>query len=493
MNETSPNTAISYAAWYISRKRDTDHERLLKRSLRDFPMSSDDSSSRSQTLEIACEILALRGYIVIEKGAQSRRYFATDSLHQPPKCKPGHSTINATPFRSRSAAKAMPFMAVAAMTAACSFLPPQTNQDVHQEPPKFRKLTLIEQLQPPVSQYMEQSHQTQRPTTWVRLGGETGSTLETIKPRVVATPTPAPVPVIHLGQIAAAEAAVPQQNVPVVERPVVAEVPIAKKTPYIDGPNYFANAVPVIQPKVIASPLKPVPALNAVPLPELAKEQVSQEKPSDKPASAQTVVEPGKHQESAKAIATAVANGGMDEAVEAAAAAAAKAIIDSPPAAGKADEAGAPAAPNVRAQTTEPVVKSAAPTAEQEHVADQFELTDKDQIEAFLKQWAKDWIAKDVNATFAHYAKSFVPDGMSRLEWEVWRRKALARDGNIELTYVIRNVDVKGDRAMVLIWQSYLSPYFKSRIGKEFVLSKQDGNWLIHREIVRESARLHHA
>lgn len=467
MNDITPSVSIAYAAWFISRTRITDHAHLLERSLLDFPVDSDRLPYRSQTIEIACEILALRGYIVFDKERQPRCYIATHLLQPPNRRRMSDSRIGLRSSGKDSRVVTVPLvMAAAAITASCSLLPADQVQTIDDEPPKTRKLTLIENPRSPSQQYLAQHDYAQRPATWVRLGGASGSNSEVARSRATKELNLPPLSVIHLGQTGR------QRQEPGPVAPHI-DGSIAKKTPYIDGPNYFASAALQVEPKVQAHAVEdqPKPSSRSAPPPVAA--------------ATQTAAQPKPLQ----LIPSATVAGITEKSVEAMALAAAKAALGSSLAEGGHDEAPAPSAPTefveVQARTGPYIERG---QAEQKTVS-QPEGTAEAQIEAFLEKWTDDWMSKDAEATLAHYAASFQPHRMSRVDWETWRRKALARDGDIELSYDIRKITVSGERAAVLIWQSYKSPYFRSRIGKQLALVKQGQNWLIHREIVKESMR----
>lgn len=442
-------------AWHLARERSLNIDELLERSLRDFPMTLEDVSCRRNTIEIAGDILALRGFLIVEQKEKSKWYKATDLLYIRHK-------------RNRSSHKNIPIFAAAAMTAACGMLPVDPPQTVHQEPPSFRTLTLIDEAQISRPQSQAPLNPDVRPITWIRLGDLGQHPLNTLKAQSVTESALTPMPVIHLGHLAQPDTAAPQKNV-LDNRSVIPEgEPIIEKHIYIDGPNYFANAVPVIQPKAIALPINTVPP---------AKERADQTGPIVEPFNPKTAAKPEK----------------INESIEAMAEAAAMEMVEAPPAAGKISKPSSNLARIESHQNHEHQVMKTEPPEEKNLVEENPNLTDDQQIDAFLNQWAQDWFDKNIEATLSHYAKSFLPDRMSRADWENWRRKALSRKGDIDLTYDIRKIDVKGDRATVLIWQSYKSPYLKSRIGKEFILYRQDGDWNIHRETIKESAISKHA
>lgn len=450
------NTAIHYVAWHVARYRAVELDELLARSLRDFPIFLEDVSCRRKSLEIAADILALRGFIVVDQSASSKRYTATARLQVRRKS-------------NRSMVKNTPVFAVAAMTAACSILPSVPPAVPEPDPPAFRRLTLIHEEVRPQPAHATLPNSQQRPRSWIRLGDSAVHHPETTQAGVPHKRSPNLLPVIRLGasdnRIVSVGQASSQTN------QEAAGAPIRNKTPYIGGPNYFANPVSAVRPRFEAAQLSVAPAASITTL-----------SVPDKP-----IEEPPKRSEQ-QLPPTPIETQSLEVMSEAPA----KAILDEPPAAGKSTQ-------HQSMSATAADMEAAAPQApehayverdqHEDHVTDASQLTETQQIERFLEQWAQDWRKKNVDATLAHYADSFKPENMSLPAWKNWRRIALARKGDIELSYDVRSIGVRGDRATVLIWQSYRSPYFKSRIGKELVLTKHNGAWLIHRETVKESAR----
>lgn len=100
-----------------------------------------------------------------------------------------------------------------------------------------------------------------------------------------------------------------------------------------------------------------------------------------------------------------------------------------------------------------------------------------------LSAWANAWSNRDTDRYFALYAKDFVPYHLpSRADFVARRGSAISTARSIEIKVEPVAVIVRGERATIRFWQVYQSPRFKSRIQKALELVRDGDGWKIHRE-----------
>ncbi|CUA95112.1 nuclear transport factor 2 family protein [Thiomonas bhubaneswarensis] len=129
----------------------------------------------------------------------------------------------------------------------------------------------------------------------------------------------------------------------------------------------------------------------------------------------------------------------------------------------------APAAPQ-RAATTE---AAPAPAAEQAAVTEAVE------------RWAAAWQGKNLPGYFAAYAPNFKPEkGMSLSAWKDQRRARISDKAKITVTVHALKVQVDGDKATARFRQHYVSGSLDFDGPKTLQLQRENGKWLIVREIV---------
>lgn len=135
--------------------------------------------------------------------------------------------------------------------------------------------------------------------------------------------------------------------------------------------------------------------------------------------------------------------------------------------------AGAPAAaPAVHSPDASP-----APGANAEETRD---------VLAALQTWAGAWSLRDVELYLSLYSPAFEPPGgMSREAWAEERRKRIEGRRKIDVTIEAPQVKFNADTATVSFRQHYLSDALKDDTRKVLLLAKEDGKWLIKRDLSR--------
>ena len=110
---------------------------------------------------------------------------------------------------------------------------------------------------------------------------------------------------------------------------------------------------------------------------------------------------------------------------------------------------------------------------------------EKAKITAALETWAKAWSAKDVKGYLAAYAPEFeVPGGESRAAWEKQRTERIEKPKSIEVGVKVNSVEVDGNKAKVVIRQSYRSDSLKNSTTKTLGMIRSGDRWLITQERV---------
>ena len=147
-------------------------------------------------------------------------------------------------------------------------------------------------------------------------------------------------------------------------------------------------------------------------------------------------------------------------------------LLPAVPASGASDIGAAPAAPAV---TVAPVAPVAPPSATASSLG-------KD-VEGAVFAWASAWLAKDINAYFAAYAKDFAPPGgLTRQSWEEQRRSRIVGRTRISVKISNLSVDVKGSKAIAKFNQDYSSDTLNESGRKTLELVRSGERWLIVKE-----------
>jgi ketosteroid isomerase-like protein len=107
-------------------------------------------------------------------------------------------------------------------------------------------------------------------------------------------------------------------------------------------------------------------------------------------------------------------------------------------------------------------------------------VSDQDQIRRSIERWSVAWSARDMDAYFAQYAKSFEPaGGQSRTAWELTRRQRIQSKQHI--MHEVRDLDIKvdGDKAIANFEQLYVADKTRLVSPKTLRLQRDGNNWLI--------------
>lgn len=102
-----------------------------------------------------------------------------------------------------------------------------------------------------------------------------------------------------------------------------------------------------------------------------------------------------------------------------------------------------------------------------------------------LSAWAEAWSSRNIEKYFAFYDQSFIAYETPRTaEFMAGRRRIMESQRNIEVKVDPIAVDIRGDYATIRFWQDYRGPRFKSRVMKTLHLVRADagGDWKIRRE-----------
>ena len=113
-------------------------------------------------------------------------------------------------------------------------------------------------------------------------------------------------------------------------------------------------------------------------------------------------------------------------------------------------------------------------------------VSDDQLIQQTIQAWSGAWIAQDVEAYLAFYAKEFrTPDNESRGKWEQTRRTRVLRPKKIEIHLSALKVQIAGPgQATAIFRQDYRSSIYSDKVIKELTLVKENGIWRIQRERV---------
>ncbi|WP_079416025.1 nuclear transport factor 2 family protein [Thiomonas intermedia] len=102
-----------------------------------------------------------------------------------------------------------------------------------------------------------------------------------------------------------------------------------------------------------------------------------------------------------------------------------------------------------------------------------------------VERWAAAWQNKNLSGYFAAYATTFKPEkGMSLSAWKDQRRARISDKAKITVTVHALKVQVDGDKATAHFRQHYVSGSLDFDGPKTLQLQREDGQWLIVREIV---------
>jgi len=112
--------------------------------------------------------------------------------------------------------------------------------------------------------------------------------------------------------------------------------------------------------------------------------------------------------------------------------------------------------------------------------------TNEDPIVKSVNTWADAWARRDVEAYFAAYDTSFLPqDGDSRAAWEARKRKVLDAAKRIEVKIDSPSVEKTGDdSATVTFKQYYRSDTYHDAVVKQLRMVERGDRWLIAEENV---------
>ncbi len=128
-----------------------------------------------------------------------------------------------------------------------------------------------------------------------------------------------------------------------------------------------------------------------------------------------------------------------------------------------------------------PAVKPATPPAPTPAPAEPKSDAREREVEAAVREWAAAWSAKDVDAYFAAYTRSF-DGGKTRKAWEQERRDRIVGKRSISVKLSAMNVTVNGDKATARFRQEYKADSLDISSGKRLDLVRSGGNWLIVKE-----------
>ncbi|MBN2690409.1 MAG: tetratricopeptide repeat protein [Burkholderiaceae bacterium] len=145
-----------------------------------------------------------------------------------------------------------------------------------------------------------------------------------------------------------------------------------------------------------------------------------------------------------------------------------------------------PVAPQVVAApvVAAPVVaqRKSAPEAEKpasNAAAEQTVVTDA------VERWAAAWQNKNLPGYFAAYAPNFKPEkGMSLASWKAQRRARISDKAKITVKVHDMTVQINGDKATARFRQHYTSGSLDFDGPKTLQMQRENGKWLIVREIV---------
>jgi len=103
---------------------------------------------------------------------------------------------------------------------------------------------------------------------------------------------------------------------------------------------------------------------------------------------------------------------------------------------------------------------------------------------AALQIWAGAWSLRDAELYLSLYSPAFEPPGgKSREAWAEERRKRIEGRRKIDVTIESPQVKFNADTATVSFRQHYVSDALKDDTHKVLLLAKEDGKWLIKRDL----------
>lgn len=145
----------------------------------------------------------------------------------------------------------------------------------------------------------------------------------------------------------------------------------------------------------------------------------------------------------------------------------------------------APSAP-AAAPAPQPATTLAAPVA-QPGAEPSIDDDTRAALQRTVDAWAQAWSTQDLNAYFATYAESFVPEGgLSRSAWETQRRERISQPKRIRVTIAEPQFKATGAAtATVSFRQQYESDTFSDVVAKALDLELTAGGWKIAREYTR--------
>ena len=108
-------------------------------------------------------------------------------------------------------------------------------------------------------------------------------------------------------------------------------------------------------------------------------------------------------------------------------------------------------------------------------------------VTSVINAWAAAWSSQDLNAYFATYSPSFIPEGgIGRSTWEAQRRDRISRAKSIQVKALNPVFSrLAADRMSVSFNQSYVSDSFSDSTQKTIELQQAGSSWLIVREYSR--------
>ena len=128
--------------------------------------------------------------------------------------------------------------------------------------------------------------------------------------------------------------------------------------------------------------------------------------------------------------------------------------------------------------------KPAAETPKPQEQAKAAGNIDEQAVEQAVRQWAKAWSDKNVQAYLASYGAGFkTPDGQSRQDWEKTRKQRISAPASISVDISNLRLKQDGDLVRASFKQSYRAGGNAMRTSKTLVLKKGGNRWLIEQEL----------
>lgn len=156
-------------------------------------------------------------------------------------------------------------------------------------------------------------------------------------------------------------------------------------------------------------------------------------------------------------------------------------VVDNKPLPAKPAENSKPATEAPIAKPAEPAVTAVAPVPTVEQKKPDHAQAVRDAVEA----WAKAWSSQNVEQYLASYAKDFqTPNGEARSSWEATRKARVSKPARIEVKLLNLRVNMENEHtARAHFQQFYHADHLSQRTGKQLVLVRQQGRWLIQQEL----------